>query len=115
MPMRGKKLNNKGFSLIELLVSVTLLFILAAGFIPLLTHSYTNILSAGEKNKSANLAQGEIEQLFSVGTTDDIDVIAISFVDGKNVTTIEVTGKKISIEKGTGDNKVIYDVFIPKR
>jgi type II secretory pathway pseudopilin PulG len=106
---------NGGFSLVELLVSAALLFILAAGFIPLLTNSYSGIFLAGEKNKSANLAQGEIEKLFSTGTTDDADILAISFVDGMNITTIEVPGRKISVEKGSGDNKVTYSVFIPKR
>lgn len=110
-----KKAHNGGFSLIELLVSVTLLFILAAGFIPLLTNSYAGIYLAGEKNKSVNLAQGEIEKMFSIGTTENVDILAFSFVDGMNVTTIEVPGKKTSVEKGTGNNKVTYDVFIPKR
>ncbi|MGI6621675.1 MAG: type II secretion system protein [Clostridiaceae bacterium] len=115
MLKQRKKIHNGGFSLVELLVSAALLFILAAGFIPLLTNSYSGIFLAGEKNKSANLAQGEIEKLFSTGTTDDADILAISFVDGMNITTIEVPGRKISVEKGSGDNKVTYSVFIPKR
>ena len=116
MPKPGKKAYDGGFSLTELLVAAALLFILAAGFIPLLTNSYTSIFSAGEKNKSSNIAQGEIEKLFSSGVTEDEEVLTIYFVDeNDDVTTIEVPGRKISVEKGTGNNRVTYSAFVPKR
>lgn len=114
--MLKKKLTNKGFSLIELLVSATLLLILAAGFFPLFTNSYISIFSTGEKNKAVNLAQKEIEQWFSLGTTYDIDVLSINFIDIDATTVFKIDGEKVKIIKPYDNGKTIsFEVFIPKR
>lgn len=113
MSNRRRKAYNKGFSLVELLVAAALLFILAAGFIPLLTNSYVNIFFAGERNISENLARGEVEQLLSAGTHDGFDILTINFVDATNMTAIEIRGRKIIVEKGTGNKRVTYSAFIP--
>jgi prepilin-type N-terminal cleavage/methylation domain-containing protein len=114
--MLKKELKNKGFSLIELLVSASLLLILAVGFIPLLTNSYTSIFSTGEKNNAVNLAQKEIEQWFSTGTTYDTDILFINFIDVDTTTVFEIEGEKVQINKPYDNGKTIsFEVFIPKQ
>ena len=110
-----EKKNIRGFSLIELLVSIALLAILAIGFIPLMTNSYTGIYVSGEKNKAIDLAQKEIEQLFTNGTTIE-DKISIEFINGGNTTEFEISGEYVNIEKTYDNGKsVTFDVFIPKQ
>jgi prepilin-type N-terminal cleavage/methylation domain-containing protein len=112
--MKNKKMSKNGFSLIELLVSIALLTIMAIGFMPLLTSSYTGIFSSGDKNKVIDQAQKEIEQLFYTGS-DEEEELSVVFID---VDTIEfkIPGEYINIEKTYGDGKsVTFDVFIPKR
>lgn len=110
-----EKSSSKGFSLIELLVSMALLAILAIGFIPLMTNSYTGIYSSGEKNKAINQAQKEIEQLFTTGTTLE-DKLSVEFINGGNTTEFEISGEYVNIEKTYNNGKsVTFDVFIPTR
>ena len=57
--------NEKGFTLIEVIVSVVILSILAVSFVPLFGFSFTNIFSYGERDKAMSVASNIMEELYA--------------------------------------------------
>ncbi len=106
--------SNRGFSLVELLVSISLLTILAICFLPLLTTSYSGIQVAGDRNKAINIAQEKIERSFNQGAKDDArSEITINFPGGD---TFKIEGENIKVNEEYGeDSSIEFDVFIPKK
>lgn len=105
--------NNKGFSLVELLVSIVLLTILAIAFLPLLTTSYSGIHGAGERNIAMNEAQKKLEISFNNGTNKAIAEVEIRF---SGVGTFKIVGENIKVREHYGDGSSIeIDAFIPKK
>lgn len=111
--MINKMKSNKGFSLVELLVSISLLTIMAVAFLPLLTTSYSGIQKSGERNNAINLAQQEIEQRFSKGAEKSDTQITIRF---PGVELFKIEGEIIIFNEEYGEeHSVELDVFIPEK
>lgn len=107
---------DRGFSLIELLVSMAIFLIMAVGFIPLLTQSYSTIFTSGAKNKAILHAQKDLERKLTTGTTTSSITLDITFTNGVNVVTFPVEGEMVSVNKVYKDSSSVqFDAFIPKR
>ena len=60
--IKGKK----GFTLVEVIVSMAILALIAAAFVPLFGFSFTNIFSYGERDKAMSVASDIMEELYSL-------------------------------------------------
>lgn len=89
-------LNNKpksahdGFSLIEVLVAMTLIMVVLFAYTLLFTSSFDGIFRAGRKSEELFSAQGNIESLIAVGDGTEGQVIELEFSETE---TYEVWGR----------------------
>ena len=58
-------MNEKGFTLVEVVVSIALVGILAITFIPILSAQYINIYKSGDKSKATYDAMEKVEERVS--------------------------------------------------
>lgn len=111
--MLSKINNSKGFTLIELIVSVAILSIVVIGFLNIFVQGTEYIGMARHKSSSSVGAQSEANRLMSDPTTiitsSDIDFI-IELVSG---TEIEVKDVKVVIGKDVknGQNSQIITII----
>ena len=91
-----KKKNNKGFTLIEIIVSLMIIGLLAVIFLPVFTMTVKSIFNAGRKNDATFQSQNEAEEkigenVVTVNTQLDIVFDNITLViDGEDVTNGEL-------------------------
>ena len=100
----------KGFSLIEVLVALAILMISIFAFTTLFTTSFQGIFRAGHKSEAMFEAQEKIDQAIAAGTNSGADNISIVFND----LTINLSGEEFEIDYPYDDysGKLIY--FLPK-
>lgn len=55
-------IKNRGFTLIEVIVSIAILGILAVTFMPILSNQYISIIGTGRKSEETYLAVDQVEQ-----------------------------------------------------
>lgn len=109
--------NNKGLTLIEVLVSIVILGIIAVAFLPIFTNSFVYIMSAGKRSKADFEAQRAMENRLAgsgktfdnVETTESGTELSISF--GSD--TINVPGKTVNVTYNDGKQNVTLTTFIP--
>lgn len=100
---------NKGLTLVEIIVSLGILGIIAVSFTTLFTHSFKSVFSAGDKSVALFEAQEDMENILS-GTVEGESqekTMKIYFGDKQ----IPVEGKTVSASDK--DEKVSLIVFIP--
>ena len=104
--------DHRGFTLVELLVALSILLIISVAFLTLFVNSYWDITRSGIKNRGLYEAQQSIEQAISTDYSGDETELNISFpgiddpitIEGVIVTEdVDVKGKKSSVS-----------IFIPK-
>ena len=61
-----KYINNKGLSLIEIIISISILGIIIISVIPLFGDSLFHIISSSKKNEAMSIATNKMEQLYSI-------------------------------------------------
>ena len=71
---------SKGFTLVEVIVSMAILVLIATVFVPLFGYSFTNIFSYGERDTAMSVASDIMEELYAeqplqAGSIADIDSI----------------------------------------
>lgn len=71
--------NTKGFTLVEILVSIALLGIMAISMLPLFTNGYRWIINAGNKSKIIYVAQEQVENKIVQGASNTLKEITITF------------------------------------
>lgn len=115
-----EELDQRGFTLVELIVSLAILLIISVAFLTLFAGSYSNISISGRKNVLLFSAQKAVEGAISQENMEDNKYLSISFnkeVDGGPI-NLEVRGalftKEIVLEDFK-DRKADIAVFIPKR
>ena len=59
--------SNRGYTLIELLITISILAVLIVPFITLFTTSHLSIANSGRQSKAVNLCRGQAEMLRSAG------------------------------------------------
>ena len=80
--------NKRGFSLVEVIVSIAILSVLAFSFVPLFGGSFENIFSYGERDKTSSYVSDIFESLYaeqpySLESKDDI-IEDLEYFGGKN-------------------------------
>ena len=119
--------NSKGFTLVEVIVSMAILALIATAFVPLFGFSFTSIFSYGERDKAMSVASDIMEVLYAeqeldlnpgISSDDYIEGLIDDYSEGEdyylkevekkddnnpfevsqNGETIEITGYKITIE-----------------
>ena len=124
--MKNFLLKNKGFTLVEVIVSMAILALIATAFVPLFGFSFTNIFSYGERDKAMSVASDIMEVLYAEqeldlnpgssyddyddyieGLIDDYTEYAkgvdyklkeVKKMDNENNGDIDIKGYKITIE-----------------
>lgn len=97
---------NKGFTLIEVLISFVLLAILATVTLNLFTHGFQSITKFGDRSESMHLARKDIEQATS-GTDGNLTIYKVSGA----VDPITIHGETVN-KQITGASGSNLDLFI---
>lgn len=94
----------RGFTLIEVIISLAILGIIAVSFLTLFTSSFSTIFSMGHKTDAANEAQAFIETVYLEGI-GEIDSVAIKFNS-----TLETNPSNFNstLYDTTGPNKQVF-------
>lgn len=71
--------NHRGFTIVEILVALSILSLVIFSFSPLISNSFSNIFTAGRKSNALYQAQKQMENKFAQGTTEDTSIQTISF------------------------------------
>lgn len=113
-----KRLKEKGFTLIEVIIAMTLVGIIAVSFIPLISAQYVNIYTTGNKSKATYNAlditeEETIEEEKKSDTINEADAedIIIKFEGKDDITEYVKPIKKTGEEKGSTTD---INVGIPK-
>lgn len=93
--IKNKYKNMKGFSLTEFVVSVMLLSIMATAFVGLITHSFTQVFTSGNKSKALDKAQENVEVQMALGTATDSSNLIIQYDAAIGVAPLTVGGEII--------------------
>lgn len=118
-----KYLTNKGFALIELLISLVILAIIVVPLTTLLTSSFSGVFSAGDRSTSQYKAQDAMENSISGNsvsypdtniTTNTIDNFIITF-DGTPLTlSVEEVNVSVYYTDSYGnDRETTLKSFVP--
>ena len=112
--------NKKGFTLIEMIISLAILAILAAAFLGVFTSGYSGILSAGKYSQTGYVGQRAMENRIAGISVAGIPNVTSSTVSNASVSinfgvasTVTVTGKIELINCDDGKHKVELATFIP--
>ncbi len=103
--------HEKGFSLIEVIVAVSILLIIISAFSLLFTNSFSGIFTAGRQSRSLFQAQEEIDNAIAGGTGNSGgDILVVNF----DYRTVEIDGQEIIInyEYEGRSNNLYY--FLPE-
>lgn len=104
--------NNNGFTLVEVLIALTILFIISSAFLALFVNSYEGITTSGMKNKELYQIQEKLEQAIASGDSFEEKELIISFPDIEQ--PIKVLGSIQREKVIIGDKKLAISVFIPR-
>lgn len=104
---RGYSYNRKkGFTLVELIVSVAILSIIATTFLMMFSNGFIGIVGAGKKSINHYTAQNQIESNISDATYSSSNIatasssITLTFASSN----YNVSGRKIDVTYGYGNN-----------
>ena len=113
--LRVRSLKSAGFSLVELLIAVTILSLIVFAMTPLLLGSIRNIYYAGDKSEALYLGQSDMEVNIVEKTTVDGYEITLRFNDDEDgePVVIEVAGGLLEVIKEHGSAETWLAGFIP--
>lgn len=108
--MRIKLRNNKsGFTLVEVMATMSLLLMFTGGFLILLTQSYVAIKNAGHKSNTIYTNQQYIEQVYSQKSVDEPYNVVINYSNGSKT----IKGGLKTVESTEGSQNSTAQTFIP--
>jgi len=99
-----------GFSLVEVLIAVTILLLMVVTFTVLFTSTFDNIITSGRKSEALYLSQQKVDTAVTPDSTSFVE-LEISFT-GVNPIVVEGQHNIYSQEYKTG-RYVSVDLFIP--
>ncbi|QZY56983.1 type IV pilus modification PilV family protein [Crassaminicella profunda] len=103
--------DKKGFTLIEIIISLAILGIIVVSFTTTFTSSFSGIFSSGKKSQALHQAQIQMDRKINSVTTGS-DTLNIKFL---GISQITVLGKKEIVNVEYKDHNVSLTTFIPNR
>ena len=101
---------DRGFTLVEVLVALTILTIIVISFTTLFTSSYVNIISAGNKSQATYNVQKEMEERIADELATDVGDLQIPFPIAGN---INVPGGLLELDDTQGNRTSESTAFLP--
>ncbi|PKM83454.1 MAG: hypothetical protein CVU88_02865 [Firmicutes bacterium HGW-Firmicutes-13] len=119
-----KKLNNEGFTLVEVIAALTILSIIIISFLAVFGNSIVMIITAGQLSEAQYTAQKVMENAIAGSILEDIENINVivdtpdsdhtSITINYNGENITVDGKIIEVEYDDGERAVTLTTFVPE-
>ena len=103
--------NNKGFTLIEIIVAMAILFLISMIFIPLFSFSVGAIFDAGDKSEKIFDAQGRVDRAIEAEDPSGEDKVSINFPDTDD---LEIPREKLEIKYEYDDYSSHITYFLPE-
>lgn len=112
--MKKKMLNNeKGVTLIELIISIAIMGIILISFLGVFSSSFKSIISAGNKSEAVFMSHEEVASVISGEETDENNTkyttLSINLPDGQK---IEIDGKTITVESNKNRGSSSIKTFV---
>lgn len=104
-----RNFRENGFSLVEVLIAVSILFLLVITFTVLFTSSYDSIITSGRKSEALYLSQQKVNTAVTPNSSSEMELEVV--FTGLNPIVIEGKLNTYSQEYKTGRN-VFIDLFI---
>lgn len=113
--MKKSRTNEKGFSLMELLVSLAIIVIIIISMIPLFNGTLVNIINSGKKSASISTAQKSLEDAIEAGTSESTYSLDFVFkAEGSPNVNLSIPGVKVDTTYNFGGAANNITVFVPK-
>jgi prepilin-type N-terminal cleavage/methylation domain-containing protein len=107
---------NKGFTLVEILVSIAMIAIAIIAIIPLFNGSFSNIISSGQKSGAIAVAQKNIEDALENGTSLSTYTMNLTFKSaGYSDMVLTIPGQKVDVTYTYSNISGSLSVFVPKK
>ncbi|HRX22436.1 MAG TPA: type II secretion system protein [Syntrophomonadaceae bacterium] len=103
--------NERGFTLVEILVAILILGLVVTGSFNLLTHSAVWIFNAGSKGEALYDAQGLMENKILSDTADYSDEVSITSKDN----SFKIDSKTLIVDYPYQDHSVKLTYIAPKQ
>jgi len=116
--MKNFLLKNKGFTLVEVIVSMAILALIATAFVPLFGFSFTNIFSYGERDKAMSVASDIMEELYATQPFSEESKIADFINDDLDLEDLDgnkIAGNEVDNEnelRDDYDNKNVFNYLV---
>ncbi len=113
--MKNKMKAQNGFSLAELLVSLSIIGIVVVAFVPVFNGSLSNLINSGKRSNAINIAQKNIENALLAGTTLSTYTMNLNFkAEGMADVPISISGLKVDVSYSYSNLTGNLTVFVPK-
>lgn len=107
---------SKGFTLVEVLVSIAMIAIAIIAIIPLFNGSFSNIINSGKKSGAIAVAQKNIEDALKNGTSLSTDTMNLTFKrTGYSDMILAIPGQKVDVTYAYSNITGSLSVFVPKK
>lgn len=116
--------NKKGFTLLELIISMAIIGLLTVSFLEMFTFGFKGVFSAGQNSKAQYLGQQVIENKLAgvvlpdpayITSNEVVDsIVTLNFkLSGEADVIIEVEGKIEKVKYDNGKYRVDLATFLP--
>ena len=102
---------NKGLTLIEIIVAFAILAVLIGTFYGLFANSFKSVVNSGQRTKARNLASQSLENRIPSGAATEDSHVVIRF---SGVADITVYGQTITTSAAVNGQEVTLTMFLPK-
>lgn len=109
----GNKTNHKGYTLVEMLIALTILLIISSALLILFANSFRSIEISGKKNKELYEIQEKIEQSISSDNISGEKELIISFPGVEQ--PIRMSGRIHREKAAFQDIEISISVFIAEQ
>lgn len=97
-------LQRRGFTLVELIISIALIALIVAFMMPLFVQGFTFISRAGQRSKATYINQAQIENVLNINHKS---IVLTDYPDATNDITITFDDSTTSTAKGYVLNKTV--------
>lgn len=108
-------LNTKGFTLIETVVAMTILFIVIAALLNMVSIGIKGVISSGVKSNSIYAAQSDLDNAISNYNNSGNDTITINFPTSITVMGSIITTNELYTDANGNQRAVPLVTFVPNQ